>query len=309
MPDGHVVAMKDAEFQWRAQSDPRLAAYAASRLPAWLWIGRRHADPVGQSGRRPRVRRGERAALSEKTFGPADRHRRQIARLAGRLLAGRRHPAGAAAGLWRGARQACDLRLFAVRFSRWQPRRSDRRRQDRADRAATDADASADDGAQSADRIVSAGRIRANSAAERTRHARHGATGRAATRCPMTSSRHNRAKRPPGLRCSMRLPSLLPRSRQRLRPLRACRLRPHRSRPSKRLPTGQRRLPLRFTWQMDRDGRFTLGTDEFAGLIGPRTDGRVRPAMARDRRDLRPRSHRPDDAGICDRAPPGAASR
>ena len=32
-----------------------------------------------------------------------------------------------------------------------------------------------------------------------------------------------------------------------------------------------RRLPLRFTWQMDRDGRFTLGTDEFAGLIGPRT--------------------------------------
>ena len=37
MPDGHVVAMKDAEFQWLAVSDPRLAAYAASRLPAWLW--------------------------------------------------------------------------------------------------------------------------------------------------------------------------------------------------------------------------------------------------------------------------------
>ncbi|WP_157088546.1 PAS domain S-box protein, partial [Bradyrhizobium jicamae] len=32
-----------------------------------------------------------------------------------------------------------------------------------------------------------------------------------------------------------------------------------------------RRLPLRFTWQMDRDGRFTLGTDEFTGLMGPRT--------------------------------------
>ena len=32
-----------------------------------------------------------------------------------------------------------------------------------------------------------------------------------------------------------------------------------------------RRLPLRFTWQMDRDGRFTLGSDEFLGLIGPRT--------------------------------------
>ena len=32
-----------------------------------------------------------------------------------------------------------------------------------------------------------------------------------------------------------------------------------------------RRLPLRFTWQMDREGRFTLGTNEFTGLIGPRT--------------------------------------
>src|SRR6185295_15304298 len=29
--------------------------------------------------------------------------------------------------------------------------------------------------------------------------------------------------------------------------------------------------PLRFTWQMDRESRFTPGTDEFAGLIGPRT--------------------------------------
>ena len=32
-----------------------------------------------------------------------------------------------------------------------------------------------------------------------------------------------------------------------------------------------RRLPLRFTWQMDREGHFTLGTNEFTGLIGPRT--------------------------------------
>ena len=32
-----------------------------------------------------------------------------------------------------------------------------------------------------------------------------------------------------------------------------------------------RRLPLRFTWQMDREGRFTLGANEFTGLIGPRT--------------------------------------
>jgi PAS domain S-box-containing protein len=32
-----------------------------------------------------------------------------------------------------------------------------------------------------------------------------------------------------------------------------------------------RRLPLRFTWQMDTDGRFSLGVDEFTHLIGART--------------------------------------
>jgi PAS domain S-box-containing protein len=32
-----------------------------------------------------------------------------------------------------------------------------------------------------------------------------------------------------------------------------------------------RRLPLRFTWQMDRDGRFALGAEEFTRLVGPRT--------------------------------------
>ena len=87
MPDGHVVAMKDAEFQWLASSDPRLAAYAASRLPAWLWTadGRRilWANPAGAR----LFGAASAAALAEKTFGPADRHRRQIARLAGRLLA------------------------------------------------------------------------------------------------------------------------------------------------------------------------------------------------------------------------------
>ena len=32
-----------------------------------------------------------------------------------------------------------------------------------------------------------------------------------------------------------------------------------------------RRLPLRFTWAMDREGRFALGADDFGRLIGPRT--------------------------------------
>ena len=32
-----------------------------------------------------------------------------------------------------------------------------------------------------------------------------------------------------------------------------------------------RRLPLRFTWRMDHDGRFALGAEEFIRLVGPRT--------------------------------------
>jgi len=35
--------------------------------------------------------------------------------------------------------------------------------------------------------------------------------------------------------------------------------------------TSERRHPLRFVWQMDVDGRFLLGSDEFIALVGPRT--------------------------------------
>jgi len=33
----------------------------------------------------------------------------------------------------------------------------------------------------------------------------------------------------------------------------------------------ERRHPLRFVWQMDADGRFVIGSDEFIELVGPRT--------------------------------------
>jgi signal transduction histidine kinase len=36
-------------------------------------------------------------------------------------------------------------------------------------------------------------------------------------------------------------------------------------------PIVERRHPLRFVWQMDADGRFVVGSDEFVELIGPRT--------------------------------------
>jgi signal transduction histidine kinase len=36
-------------------------------------------------------------------------------------------------------------------------------------------------------------------------------------------------------------------------------------------PTVERRHPLRFVWQMDADGRFVVGSDEFIALVGPKT--------------------------------------
>ena len=36
-------------------------------------------------------------------------------------------------------------------------------------------------------------------------------------------------------------------------------------------PAAERRHPLRFVWQMDADGRFVVGSDEFIDLVGPRT--------------------------------------
>src|SRR5258706_396927 len=79
--------MINAEFQLRGFGDPRLSAHATSALPAWLWSsdGTRvlWANPVGARA----FGAANSTALARKIFGPADPHRRQVARLAGRLLA------------------------------------------------------------------------------------------------------------------------------------------------------------------------------------------------------------------------------
>ncbi|WFU73812.1 PAS domain S-box protein [Bradyrhizobium sp. CB2312] len=80
--------MTSSDFQLRGVSDPRLAVHATSPLPSWLWSidGARvlWANPVGAKF----FGAAHAAALSEKTFGPADSHRRQVARLARRLPVG-----------------------------------------------------------------------------------------------------------------------------------------------------------------------------------------------------------------------------
>ena len=107
--------MKNAEFQWLASSDPRLAAYAASACRPGSGrptaAGFRRANPAGAR----LFGAADAAALPKKTFGPADRHRRRSRGLQAGCLP-RRHPAGAIAGIWRGARRACDLRLSRFDF-------------------------------------------------------------------------------------------------------------------------------------------------------------------------------------------------
>ncbi|MEZ2142414.1 PAS domain S-box protein [Bradyrhizobium sp. DN5] len=79
--------MKSSDFQLRGVGDPRLAVHATSALPAWLWSidGTRvlWANPVGAK----LFGAAHAAVLAERTFGPADSHRRQVARLARSLPA------------------------------------------------------------------------------------------------------------------------------------------------------------------------------------------------------------------------------
>ncbi len=77
--------MTNSDFQLRGVGDPRLSVHATSPLPAWLWStdGSRvlWANAVGAKF----FGATNAAALTQKTFGPADAHRRQVARL-GRSL-------------------------------------------------------------------------------------------------------------------------------------------------------------------------------------------------------------------------------
>ncbi|MCK1737441.1 PAS domain S-box protein [Bradyrhizobium sp. 138] len=79
--------MTSSDFQLRGVGDPRLAVHATSQLPAWLWSidGARvlWANPVGAK----LFGAANSAALAGRIFGPADGHRRQVARLARQLPA------------------------------------------------------------------------------------------------------------------------------------------------------------------------------------------------------------------------------
>lgn len=78
--------MQKPEFKLRGPDDSRLAVHATSPLPAWLWSADGTqvlwANPVGAR----LFGAASSARLADKIFGPADPHRRQVAQLARRLL-------------------------------------------------------------------------------------------------------------------------------------------------------------------------------------------------------------------------------
>ena len=274
MPGGHVVAMKDGEFQWLASSDPRLAAYAASRLPAWLWTadGRRilWANPAGAR----LFGAASAAALAEKTFGPADRHRRQIARLAGRLLANgairleRLQGFGAAPGML--ATCGCsrfdfpngshgvliaagNIALIAPRQAQTQPDNEMQPATASSEPALSEPVLSEPVLQPSAPAMPVMEQPVAPQPAPDYQQPAPSGEAPAGFALFDAFAEPAAADEPPATETIAHAPP-----------------------PAIEAFAGQpvpqaRRLPLRFTWQMDREGRFTLGTDELLGLIGPRT--------------------------------------
>jgi len=258
MPDGHIV-MKDAEIQRLTANDPRLAAYAASRLPAWLWSadGTRilWANPAG-------VRlfgAANAATLAEKTFGPADPHRRQIARLAGRLREGGNVRLERMLGFGAALGTLATCGCLRVDFA---------------------------DGGHGV--LIAAGNIALIAP-------RREGIQPVIEKMP-TSIAHAESPAPAPISSEPVIEQPLAPPEQTTQPGEialfdafdepAADAPPVESIPSApeiiaRAPSPAleafvaaaqaRRLPLRFTWQTDRDGRFTLASEEFLDLIGPRT--------------------------------------
>jgi PAS domain S-box-containing protein len=272
--------MQDAEFQWRAHGNPRLAAYAASRLPAWLWTadGRRILWANAAGARL--FGAASAAALAEKTFGPADRHRRQIARLAGRLLAngairlerlqgfGAAHGGLATCGCSRfdfpnGSHgvliAAGDIALIAPRPAQVQPDHEMQPATASSEPPSSKPPSSEPPSSEpsSSEPTPQPGApvtpvieqpVAPQSAADDQQPAQAG-DAPAGFALFDAFAEPAVADEPPAAETISRAPP-----------------------PAlEAFAERARSLPLRFTWQMDREGRFTLGSDEFLGLIGPRT--------------------------------------
>ena len=298
--------MSHREFELQGVGDPRLAVHATSAAPAWLWSidGSRvlWANPVG--ARLFGAANG--SALAKKTYGPADAHRRQVAQLAGRLP-----PAGAIRmerlrgfGAAPGGLMTCACALLAfpggshgiliaAAESSGQAMPLIERLQRLVEGVETPIVAFARDGlfvgasdaarallgfpdlseaglnAARSDALAN-GRVEVPIGSGHMVLQRVGSgqdvglvaliTPDAVLPSQATAESENQSEPAPSIAASGTVAPIAARSASPVAPA------------SREPPAPKRRRhPLRFTWQMDADERFSLGSDEFTRLIGPRT--------------------------------------
>jgi PAS domain S-box-containing protein len=261
--------MNTAEFLEQVERDPRLAAYAKGALPAWLWSadGTRilWANPAGAVV----LGAADGAGLLARIFGPADPHRRQVARLASRLPVNSavrmERLRGFGAALGRLMTCGCSRLDFAdgsygvlvvatETASRMMPRaRSEKPAPAPPETAPVVPPATVQPSAPDPAPPVPTGEAPAAFVLF---------DAFADDNAELAASR---ALEEPDLQSVLQLD--LPHIEA-----------PREAPPMEAAPPSALRHPLRFVWQTDADSRFELGAGEFAELIGPRTaDGFGRP--------------------------------
>ncbi len=305
--------MSHREFEVHGVGDPRLAMHATSAAPAWLWSldgsSIIWANPVGAR----LFGAANAAALAKKPFGPAEAHRRQVARLAGRLSPTgairmeRLHGFGAAAGA---LMTCCCARLVfpdgshgiliaaAANLGRTMPLIE--RLQRLVQGVETPIVAFARDGlfvgASDAARALPGfpdlseagleavrsdalanGRVEMPIGAGHMVLQRVGSgsdVGLIALIAPGAARSDTATAKSEGeAESQFAAAGAEPKDRESPTPAEKTRVVPFEAPPNggPRTAMPRRRHPLRFDWQMDADERFSLGSDEFTRLIGPRT--------------------------------------
>ena len=270
--------MNRAEFSGHFERDPRLAVHANSPLPAWLWSSDSSRIIWCNEAGAALFGARDAAELAARKFGPADQHRRMVARLAGKL------PANGAIRLERmrgfgaspGALMTCGcsrleypdgthgvLIVASESARQMRPRPSVKL----SEQAAPDAVAASSPATAPAE--VPETPAGDAPAAELPAFALFDALAEDAAE-PTTPQGEHAAPAEPDLQSVLQLD--LPHSESS----------PQRIVHAKALPSPEAAPamsnkpapPLRFVWHTDADGRFALGEGEFAELIGPQTAGR-----------------------------------
>ena len=262
--------MTDDNFRVPGASDPRLAAHANGALPAWLWS----ADGVkilwANSAGIELFGARDGAQLSQRIFSPADPHRRQIAQLARQL-----NPNGAVRmerlrgfGAAPGGLATCScsridfpdgrhgvLVVSAVRVVR---------RNNPLEAAPVLPSAISEPVAPPSATETPAPATAAVADDETPAQSNEAPTGFVLFDAFAEDHEPPAVQEPPAAPAPEQPPQLTPSEAL-----------PADDHAEEDLPISERRHPLRFMWQTDRDDRFTIASHEFLKLIGPLTESLV----------------------------------